>query len=305
MAASHDPNAPFEAAYQSFLDSLPENERLQYSPCASTADLINGLQKLDALAKRGQKRLHTRFLSVIGRFSDKIEPFFDVINIFIQSKPECSAIVWGSLRLVLQLASNYTTFFEKLMSIIERLVDSLPQYSDVVTLCKSTPSSSSSASSRMETNLKKVYTDLLQFFQSTARVFSSGQGKIRKTPAVICDLIWTPFDTRFKDLLEQMESHRNMIRYEIEILQAQVLSAAETSASWERTYAAEERKLAAEGRIRAQKAAEMTYDMRVLLEKQQQDSIFARVHAWLRPSDLMRYSKPPKKYVRRARVSGY
>ena len=138
----------------------------------------------------------------------------------------------------------------------------------------------------MATHLEKVYTALLHFFQSAARVFSSGQGKIRKTPAVICDLMWTPFDTRFKDLLEQMESHRNMIRYEIEILQAQILSAVETSASLERTYAAEERKLAAEGRIRAQKAAEMTYDMRALLEKQQQDSIFARVHTWLRPSDF-------------------
>ena len=95
MAARHDPNSVFEAAYQSFLHSLPENERLQYSPCASAADLIHGLQKLDTLAKRGQKRLLTRFLSVIGKFSDKIEPFFDVINIFIQSKPECSAIVLG------------------------------------------------------------------------------------------------------------------------------------------------------------------------------------------------------------------
>ena len=286
MAARHDPNAVFEAAYQSFLHSLPENERSQYSPCASAADLVHGLQKLDTFAKRGQRRRHTRFLSVIGRFGDKIEPFFDVINIFIQSKPEYSAIVWGSLRLVLQLASNYTTFFEKLMRIIERLVDSLPQYADVAALCKSTPSLSLSASSRMETHLEKVYTDLLLFFQSTARVFSSGQGRIRKTPAVICDLMWTPFDTRFKDLLEQMESHRNMIRYEIEILQAQVLCAAETSASWERRYATEERKLAEEERIRAQGAAQITYDMKLLLEKEQQDSIFERVHAWLRPSDF-------------------
>ena len=286
MAAAHDPNAAFEAAYQSFLHSLPENERSQYYPCASAADLVHELQKLDTFAKRGQKRRHTRFLSVIGRFSDKVEPFFDVINIFVQSKPEYSAIVWGSLRLVLKLASNYTTFFEKLMRIIERLVDSLPQYADVAALCTSTPSLSLSASSRMETHLEKVYTDLLRFFQSTARVFSSGQGRIRKTPAVICDLMWTPFDTRFKDLLEQMESHRNMIRYEIEILQAQVLCAAEKSASWERKYATEERKLTEQERIRAQGAAQMTYDMKLLLEKQQQDSIFERVHAWLRPSDF-------------------
>ena len=286
MAARHDPHAVFEAAYQSFLHSLPETERLQYSPCASAEDLILGLQKLDTLAKKGQKRRHTRFLSVIGKFSDKIEPFFEIINIFIQSKPEYSAIVWGSLRLVLKLASNYATFFEKLMSIIERLVNSLPQYADIIALCKTTPSLSLSAASRMETHLTKVYTDLLHFFQTTARVFSSGQGRIRKTPALIRDLIWTPFDTRFKELLEQMESHRNMIRYELEILQAQVLSAAETSASWERKYAAEERKLAAEGRNRAQKAAEMTDDMRIFLEKQQQDSIFDRVHAWLRPSDF-------------------
>ena len=286
MASRHDPNEVFESAYQSFVHSLPEKERLQYSPCASATDLILGLEKIDALAKRGQKRRHTRFLGVIGKFSDRIEPFFDVINIFIQSKPEYSAIIWGSLRLVLSLASNYTTFFDKLMSIIERLVDSLPQYADIVALCKSTPCLSLSASSRMETHLIKVYTDLLHFFQCTARVFSSGQGRIRKTPALICDLMWTPFDTRFKDLLKQMESHRNMIRYELQILQAQVLSAAEMSASWERKYASEERKSAAEGRARAQKAAEMTDDVRDLLEKQQQDSIFDRVHAWLRPSDF-------------------
>jgi hypothetical protein len=96
-------NPAFDDARDQFLQSLSEKDRLRYSPCASADDLFDGLKKLDVLSKQSQRKRGARFLSSIKLFNDRLQPYFEVVNIFIQSNPKYAAIVWGALRLVLQV----------------------------------------------------------------------------------------------------------------------------------------------------------------------------------------------------------
>lgn len=96
-------NPAFDDAIQRFLDTLSEEERGRYSPCASTDDLLDGLKKLGVVAKQRSARRSTRFLAGVKAFNDRLQPYFEVTGIFIQSNPTYAAIVWGALRLVLQV----------------------------------------------------------------------------------------------------------------------------------------------------------------------------------------------------------
>jgi len=46
---------------------------------------------------------HSRLTNVckrIDRFASKLESFFEVISIFVQTNPEYSGLVWGTIRLI-------------------------------------------------------------------------------------------------------------------------------------------------------------------------------------------------------------
>jgi hypothetical protein len=74
-----------------------------------------------------------------------------------------------------KLASNFTTFFEKLSRLIERLTMSLPQYAEFYqSLC----SGINRFSPRLETSLVKFYVDMFDLFQAIARVFSRPNGSM-------------------------------------------------------------------------------------------------------------------------------
>jgi hypothetical protein len=70
----------------------------------------------------------------------------------------------------LQLASNYTTFFEKLTTVIERFAAVFPQYDEISRLTWD------ASSSVIKSSLVNVYLDLFEFFTMVARIFTNGRG---------------------------------------------------------------------------------------------------------------------------------
>jgi hypothetical protein len=74
---------------------------------------------------------------------------------------------------LVQLASNFTTFFEKLTQTVEKLAVILPQYEEVL---GSIGSLKNTASQRLRNSLVRFYVDLFDFFQAVARVFSKQDG---------------------------------------------------------------------------------------------------------------------------------
>jgi hypothetical protein len=93
-------DALFLKAKETFLDSLSDRERSQFSACASAEDLLASLEANQFVKDH---RRWTSFLGKIRDFSDHIKPYFDVCNIFVSSNPEFAALAWGGFRLILQV----------------------------------------------------------------------------------------------------------------------------------------------------------------------------------------------------------
>jgi hypothetical protein len=85
---------------------------------------------------------------------------------------------------------------------------------------------------------------------------------------MIASVIWTPFDTRFNEILNRMDSHRNFISIELDIYEAQQARDANKAAALERTNAEKERERAEEDRQKAHNQATTTEQIKQTLLKQ-------------------------------------
>lgn len=184
------------------------------------------------------------------------------------------------IRLV-QLASRFTTFFEKLVEVIQKVAECFPYYDEIANLAQAIQPS------RIGSHLERVYGDLLHFFQDVVEVFASRSGstshsvwptsylaannvpEIRRTPFVIRDLLWTPFNSRFNDFLHKLSGHQQLVHEELTLLHIEASRAAEGAASWERKLAAEERHRADEARAKLDQSIAQTNEVRQNICKQE------------------------------------
>jgi len=109
MAQAAEPTIPehqtsqqvFLDAQNQFLGSLSANEYSFFKDCSSSGQLIIEVNKFTNLKDR--HKAWKKVVDVIKGFSERIEPYCKVIDTFVQSSPEISALVWGSIRLILQV----------------------------------------------------------------------------------------------------------------------------------------------------------------------------------------------------------
>jgi len=91
----------FEAARDRFLDSLEPADRLLFSPCASAEDFVDAIRKLDLATRRIARR--GKSLKCVYSLTKRLQPYFEVVNIFIQLNLEFIVLFWGVFWLVLQV----------------------------------------------------------------------------------------------------------------------------------------------------------------------------------------------------------
>lgn len=177
----------------------------------------------------------------IRSFGDKFAPFFDVINIFVQTNPQYSGLVWGSLRLIYQLGSSYITFLEKLCGFFRKIADELPAYTVAIEALGSLKDRDGrQLDHRLLISLSWIYKDVVEFCYDAYRLLSNKKG-FRGKSRVIWQISWRPFDDRFGHLLQRLRWHSELFRQEVAVAQielgvAQLESASEQRDKLEQLY---------------------------------------------------------------------
>ncbi|KAM0811799.1 putative NACHT domain-containing protein [Seiridium cardinale] len=114
----------------------------------------------------------------------------------------------------MQLASNFVSFFEQLTTLLDMLSNSFSQYELIFELCSS---DIHLRRSEIPSILETVYLNILQIFAAIIRVFTKRDGRLRNTAVVIGELLWKPFNIRFRGFLETLVSHRKRLFREVNI----------------------------------------------------------------------------------------
>jgi uncharacterized FlgJ-related protein len=98
---SDGPDDLFREAQAQFLSSLSGREQSYFSTCDTVQKLIADVKSFGAFQKDHRK--WSRCQQRIEAFSDQLQPYFEILNIVVQSQPQWTGIAWGAFRLVLQV----------------------------------------------------------------------------------------------------------------------------------------------------------------------------------------------------------
>ncbi|KAL6863348.1 hypothetical protein ACO1O0_003597 [Amphichorda felina] len=269
-----------EKAYNDFLASLPEKEKLSLftTPCASADDIVKEIKSLDIMTRRGSSS--KTCISMVQKLGDQLEPFFKIVEIFVSSKPEIAALVWGSVRFVFKLAETYTTFFDKLTQLLSSLTDAIPQYDEMLELCVKKPTQTQDEKSRgrIRLHIGRIYEDIFSVLHIATSVLTKPDGKRKRTPVVSSSLVWKPFEARFGEVMERMATNRLFVFQQLMIWNAAMSSHEITKAAEERDVSSIEREDAALERKLAEDERKIMEEERALSAEHRHDTT-ARLEA--------------------------
>ncbi|KAJ4297992.1 hypothetical protein N0V90_005891 [Kalmusia sp. IMI 367209] len=209
QGASTNANGVFAEARDGLLNSLTPTARALFTACPSVTQLIEDVRSDEKLSRNG--KLLRRAISKIDALNASLSPYFKALDMFPQSNPEFAAIAWGAFKLALQLASNYTSFFEKLLRTLGRFAEEFPQYEHLVSRFKDQP-----IPPRLRQSLVNLYSDLLRFLSSIIGIFARKDGTSRRSHAIFADIIWKPYDLRFENFLGDLRFHNEIVKTELQ-----------------------------------------------------------------------------------------
>jgi hypothetical protein len=103
------------------------------------------------------------------------------------------------------------------------------------------PGINDSDSAKFQNSLCAFYVDVFEIIRGIARVFSQKSGskffnakfhsvpglilsELKRTPVVITQLLWQPFDIRFANVLRRLDMHRDILNLQLDVMHFNISS---------------------------------------------------------------------------------
>jgi len=201
-------NQALQRAIEDHIAQIPLEEKQWFRSVAHnmTDDSVLESVRMHDQSHRAQSCLRSR-TELLSQILQGIGRFTDAIAIGIQANPDVSSIIVGIVRGVITIAIGFTSFFDKLTEMMNRMVEFLDPLTSYAQPAKTSPV--------VEDCLVAVYIDLLTFFRSARRVFVDNQGHTRKWTSwrVFWRIQWVPFQDEFGTVEERMRHHRDLLKH--------------------------------------------------------------------------------------------
>ncbi|KAF2728944.1 hypothetical protein EJ04DRAFT_580987 [Polyplosphaeria fusca] len=265
--------APFHKAKEAFIQSLGPRERSLFAKCDSVEELFDDARKIPELLK--PKDRGSALLGKLAHFAERLKPYFEIVGIVVQSHPEFASLVWGAVRLLLQLAGNYANFFESFVHSLDRIAVNLESLQNGVILLQAYPQMRGFG--RLEKSLAHIYSDLFAFFQAVVKIFTRKDGSRNSAPIIVGKLFWKPFDERFKELLDSIALHRQVVVSVIELMRWELEEKRDEQLDNNMNLVKEQLEFL-RGSLRQ-------LDQRLPISK---DQVLRKIEEWLMPPDFFR-----------------
>ena len=201
-------NRALELAIQRQLDKIPDNEKEVFRVAAKTMDENNLLAIARSRDEQHQQSSPCRPQAErIAKFLEFLNRFMGAVAIGIQSNPEISSIVVGAVRVVLDIAINFVSFFQKLTDMICEFENYLAPLADYATASHDIDS--------LQEAVAKVYGDLIDFCRKAHAIFVNAHGHQRKLTSfrVFLRQQWKPFESEFGSMKANLDHHLGVLQH--------------------------------------------------------------------------------------------
>ena len=193
---------------------------MQASKTIDERTLLSGVRTYDAAHKSESSfRPHAERLS---KFLDLLNRFMGGVAIGIQASPEVSSLVVGSVRVVIDLALNFTMYFSKLLDMVctfEHYLGPLEAYAQAADI------------DLVEKTVVSAYANVVDFGWKARRVFLDVNGDQRKWTSVRAFVRqhWETFETEFVSIKGDLQHHLDVLLHSVQALHFDVSRKAEES----------------------------------------------------------------------------
>jgi tetratricopeptide (TPR) repeat protein len=172
------------------------------------------LDNIFHIASAGIK--HHEVTSKIAHARKKVMPMFEsldgyskALDVLSQSSATILCPLWGSLRIVPQLALSYGKYYDKALDIYERIGDLLPRFRSYERLFSSHP--------QLLVYLADAYLEIVQFSYDASRVFALPERTTQKMFRVTIKTRFKPLKDRLEQCTSALRRHGDNVRNEAEI----------------------------------------------------------------------------------------
>jgi ankyrin repeat domain-containing protein 50 len=206
-------NRALQLAIERHLNDLPEADKEAFrhaSKQMTNESLLSSVKACDAAHEReSQFRPHVEDLA---RFLGILDRFMAGVSIGMQANPAISSIVVGAVRVVIDLAVSFVTFFARLSEMLCRFGNYLEPMTKYVEV--------SGKEKLILESVANVYGDLLRFCHRARAVFVDQRGLRRKWASwrVFWRLQWIPFEDEFGTIESDMQHHLDVLNHSAQAL---------------------------------------------------------------------------------------
>jgi ankyrin repeat domain-containing protein 50 len=206
-AKTESGNLALELAIVQHLNGLPKLEREAFRE--TSKNFTDQSLLLHVRICDEDHKVHSHFqpqAENLSRFLGLLDRFMAGVTIGLQANPDISAIVVGGVRLVIDLAVRFMTFFTKLSDMLCRFGDFLQPLTKHV--------KSAQREDLVLKTLAAVYGDLLQLCKNAYGTFTN-QGVTRswKSWGVFWRIQWIPFEEEFGRIKTDMKHHLDVLSH--------------------------------------------------------------------------------------------
>ncbi|KAI9857597.1 MAG: hypothetical protein M1813_008189 [Trichoglossum hirsutum] len=209
---------PWQLAKERYAEDLSKEEKAIFNG-ASAASLETYFYDASATEKINQANSKSRALLVkIQPFIASIEEYGKALDVYANITPLILGPLWGSIRVVLHLASSFEKYFERIVDMFERIGDVLPRFRAYQSLF--------SNHIRLLHALSQAYFDIIHFCSIAKCVFQKAK---RSAGGVSLKFLWKPFNEKFAAILGTFRNHKENVEKEAGL--AEMIEACEARAA--------------------------------------------------------------------------
>jgi hypothetical protein len=201
-----------EKALAKALEKLPKTETAAFTQASKTIDeqaLLSDVRAYDAAHKNDSSfRPHAERLS---KFFNFLSTFMGGVAIGIQHSPEISSLVVGAVRIVIDLALKFTTFFSRLADMVCTFEDFLAPLAEYAQAADIT---------LVEKTVVDAYANILIFGWKARHVFVDANGNQRKWTSLRAFMRqqWETFESEYASIREDLQHHLGVLQHSVQAL---------------------------------------------------------------------------------------
>ncbi|KAI4235659.1 MAG: hypothetical protein LQ349_003012 [Xanthoria aureola] len=182
-----------------YIEDLNEEERALYATASPESIFYDAsaAEKVHASSSSGIK-IADKLAPLIAA----IEQYSKALDVYANAYPLVLSPLWGSIRIVLHLASEFTKYFERIVDMFARIGDLLPRFRVYENLFPS--------HERLVQALSVVYVDVLTFCTEAKAVLR----RERRSLKIVFKLSWKPFDRQFGQQIDKFRVHVSNVEKE-------------------------------------------------------------------------------------------